>query len=256
MAAPTIRNTTAGSNLQGTVAVSKPSGLAVGDLLIAWHICDNDGALSSMGAPSGWSLLGSNAGTTGGHPYEKVWTKVATSGDVAASTFSFTDSTTNISNSVVVMAITTGTYDTASPTTTVSFNNGGTSSSTSHVAPSITGIVDGLLITSHGTDSGGTAATYTPPSGMTERADTNGGSGAYTALEVNTLALASTSATGSKTATCTTSRPWKGATLIVKPAAAPATALGVRTNLATNPALKTNATDWRSEEHTSELQSL
>ena len=243
MAAPTVRNTTSGSNQQGTVAVTKPSGLAVGDYLIAWHISDNDGALASMGAPSGWSLLGSSAGATGGHPYQKVWTKVATSSDVAASTFSFTDSATNISNSVVLTAITAGTYDSASPTTTVTFNNGGTTSSASHVAPSVTGVVDGLLVTSHGTDSGGTAATYTPPSGMTERADTNSGSGSYTALSVATLALASTAATGSKTATCTTSRPWKGSSLIVNPAAAVA-AVGARHNLADNPALKTNATGW------------
>jgi len=244
VAAPTIRNTTAASNAGGSLAVTKPSGLAVGDYLIAWHISDNDGALASMGAPAGWTLLGSNAGTTGGHPYQKVWTKVATSTETAASTFTFTDSASGIHNSAVVMAITTGTYDSTSPTTAVSFNNGGTSSSTSHVAPSVTGVVDGLLCTSHGTDSGGTAATYTAPSGMTERADTNGGSGSYTALEVATLALASTSATGSKTATCSTSRPWKGSALIVNPAAAPATALGVRTNLADNPALKTNATGW------------
>jgi len=243
VAAPTIRDTKAASNAGGSLAVTKPSGLAVGDYLIGWHISDNDGALASMGAPSGFALLGSSAGTTGGHPYEKVWTKVATSGDVAASTFTFTDSASGIHNSAVVMAIAAGTYDTTTPTTAVTFNNGGTSSSTSHVAPSVTGVVDGLLCTSHGTDSGGTAATYSAPSGMTERADTNGGSGAYTALEVATLALSSTSSTGTKTATCSTSRPWKGSSLIVNPVTTP-TVTGTRTNLADNPALKTNATGW------------
>jgi hypothetical protein len=217
----TPRSASAASNIAGDLAVTKPAGLAVGDLMIAWHVADNDGSLGSMGAPTGWNLLGSDAGTLGGHPYEKVWTRVATSGDVAASTFTFADSAASIYNSVAILAITTGTYDTATPTSAVAFQNGGTASSTSHTAPSMTGVVDGLLCTSHGTDSGGTAATYTPPSGMTEQADTNSGAGSYTALEVNTLALASTAATGTKTATCTVSRPWKGSSLVVNPAGGP-----------------------------------
>jgi hypothetical protein len=242
--AATFRSASAASNTGGTLAVSKPSGLTAGDLMVAWHYADNDGVLSSMGAPSGWGLLGSSAGTSGGHPYVKVWTKVATSTDVAASTFSFTDSASGIFNSVVILAVTAGTYDPTTPTTAVSFNNGGTSSSSSVVAPSVTGVVDGLLCTSHGQDTGGTAATFTAPSGMTERADTNSGSGSYTALEVATLALASTSATGTKTATSSTSRPWKGASLIVNPFVAPPAAGGLRTNLSTNPACGTNATGW------------
>jgi hypothetical protein len=213
----TPRSASAASNIAGDLAVTKPAGLAVGDLMIAWHYADNDGSLAAMGAPTGWNLLGSDAGVSGGHPYVKVWTRVATSGDVAAATFTFTDSAASIFNSVAILAITAGTYDATTPTSAVTFQNGGTASSTSHTAPSMTGVVDGLLCTSHGSDTGGTAATYTPPSGMTEQADTNSGAGSYTALEVNTLALTSTAATGTKTATCTVSRPWKGSTLVVNP---------------------------------------
>lgn len=248
MALPAIRSSSAASNTGGSLSVTTPAGLTAGDLLIAWHYADNDGALSSMGAPSGWTLLGSEAGVTGGHPYVKVWTKVATSSDASASSFAFTDSASGIHNSVVILAISAGTYSSSALTTAVSFQNGGTSSSTSHIAPSLTGVVDGLLLTSHGTDSGGTAATYTPPSGMIEWADTNSGSGSYTALEVNALGLSSINATGTRTATCTVSRPWKGSALIVYPASGGGGGGGgsaTRVNLSPNPALKVDATGWK-----------
>jgi hypothetical protein len=155
--------------------VTKPAGLAVGDLMIAWHYADNDGSLGRDGRPDRVEPARLRCRCVGYHPYVKVWTRVATSGDVAASTFTFTDSAASIFNSVAILAITAGTYDATTPTSAVTFQNGGTASSTSHTAPSMTGVVDGLLCTSHGTDSGGTAATYTPPSGMTEQADTNSG---------------------------------------------------------------------------------
>jgi len=212
----TARSSSSASNTTGSLAVTKPSGLATGDLMIAWHVADNDGSLGSMGAPIGWDLLGQDGGASGADPFEKVWTRVATSGDVAASTFTFTNSTSSIYNSAAILAITTGTYDTTTPTSAVTFQSSG-SNSTSHTAPAATGVVDGLLCTSHGSDTGGSAATYTPPSGMTEQEDTNSGSGSYTALEICTLVLTSTSTTGTKTATCSTSRPWKGSALVVNP---------------------------------------
>jgi hypothetical protein len=217
--APTPRSSSAESNTGGNLAVTKPSGLASGDYMVAWHYADNDGSLSSMGAPSGWVLQGSHAGVSGGPPYVKVWTKVADSADASAISFTFTDSAASIFNSVAILAITTGTYDSTNPiAAAVTFQDGGTNSSASHIAPSVTGVADGLLCTSHGTDSGGSAATYTPPSGMTEQADTNSRSGSYTALEVNTLTLAAAGATGQKTATCSVSRPWQCSSLVIAPA--------------------------------------
>lgn len=214
--AVTVRSSNSASNVTGNLAVTKPAGLTVGDLMIGWHVADNDAVLASMGGPSGFTLLGSDAGVAGGDPYVKVWTKVADSSDVAASTFTFTNSTSGIFNSAAVVAITTGTYDTTSPTGSVSFQSG-TTNTTSHVAPSVSGIANGLLITSLGTDSGGTAATYTPPSGMTELVDTNSGAGSYTTLEIATLDLTSGAATGTKTGTCTVSRPFNGSALVVNP---------------------------------------
>jgi hypothetical protein len=171
-----------------------------------------------MGAPSGWSLIGSSAGLSGGPPYVKVWTKVATSSEPAS--YTFTDSAASIFNSVAILAITTGTYDSVNPiAAAVTFQDGGTNNSASHTAPSVTGVSDGLLCTSHGADTGNSAGTvsYTPPSGMTEQADTSQGAGSYTALEVNTLTLAAAGATGQKTATCSVSRPWQCSSLVIAP---------------------------------------
>jgi hypothetical protein len=217
--APTPRSSSAASNTGGNLAVTKPSGLASGDYMVAWHYADNDGSLSSMGAPSGWALQGSHAGVSGGPPYVKVWTKVADSADASAISFTFTDSAASIFNSVAILAITTGTYDSTNPiAAAVTFQRWRNQLiSLAHRAVG-DGRVGRLLCTSHGTDSGGSAATYTPPSGMTEQADTNSGSGSYTALEVNTLTLAAAGATGQKTATCSVSRPWQCSSLVIAPA--------------------------------------
>lgn len=220
-AAPvTVRDCTAASiQPDGNIVVPAPAGLIVGDLMIAWHYTDNDGALAAMGAPTGWSLLGSSAGVASGYPYAKVWRRVATSADVAASAFTFTNTAVNISSSAAILAISTGTYDTVTPTSAVGFQSSATSA-TAHIAPSVTGVAGGLLCTSHGVDTNGTAATYTAPSGMTERADTNAGTGSYLTLEVNTLALVAATATGTKTATCSTSRPWQCSSLVINPSTA------------------------------------
>ncbi len=214
---PTVRTASAASNTTGNLAVTRPSGLAVNDLMVGFHVADNDGSLAAMGGPSAWVPWGSSAGVASGSPYEKVWTKVATSGDVAAASFTFTNSTSGVFNSAVILPIAAGTYDPATPLTAVSFTPASTSLATAHVAPSVAGVVNGLLVTSHGSDTGGTAATYTPPTGMTERADTNSGSGSYTALEVCTLALTAAGATGTKSATCSVNRPWKAAALVINP---------------------------------------
>lgn len=214
--------------------------------MIAWHVADNDQvSLSSMGAPSGWTLLGQAGLDADVAPSVRVWLRVATSSDASAGSFAFTNSQSSVFNSVAILAFTSGTYDSATPTAGLTFQDGGTASSSSVAAPSIAGVVDGLLCTAHGQDTGGNSATFTPPSGMTEWADTNSGSGSYTSLEVNTLALSSTSLTGSKTATSSVSRPWRAASLVVNPASGGGGGTtGTRVNLSPNPALKNDATGY------------
>lgn len=200
--------------------VTKPAGLAIGDLLLAFQVCDNDGTLAAMTGPSGWSTIASQAPAVGAQPGLKVWQQVATSTETAASTFSFSAGA-GIQCSAGILAITAGTFDPTTPVFASPAFTINASSSTSHVAPSIaTGLVNGLLVTAHSTDQGGAATcTYTPPSGMTEKVDTAAASG-FTCVEVNVLTLASAAATGTKTATCTQSRPATSTALILAPAPA------------------------------------
>jgi hypothetical protein len=220
---PLVRGATGASGATGsvTVAVTKPPGLAVGDLMLAFQVADNDGTLANMTGPAGWTTIASQAAAAGGQPAMKVWQQVATSTETAASSFSFETGSGNIYCSVGLLAITEGTFLASEPLFVGAVFGINASSSTSHVAPSIgTGVTNGLLITAHSTDQGGASGTsYTPPSGMTERVDTAASTG-WSCLEVNTLVLTSAGATGAKTATCTANRPTTCVSLIVAPAVA------------------------------------
>ena len=215
---PVVQDTKAasGASAGGNAVVTKPTGIIVGDLLIGISLCDNDGTLAAMTGPS-WTLQASNAAVTGGRPGIKIWTKIATSTETGATNFTFS-SGIGVYCSAVVMAIQATTFNATTPLSATPTFNGSDTNATGHVAPSIgTGVNNGLLVTVHGTDQGGAATcSYTPPSGMTERADTSTGSG-FTCLEVNTVALSGTGATGTKSATCTASRPCNCASFIINP---------------------------------------
>ena len=68
-------------------AITKPSGLAVGDLMIAHVFWRNGGTIST---PTGWTLIVNIVRSTT-NTMSAFW-KIATSGDVSASTFTFTAS--------------------------------------------------------------------------------------------------------------------------------------------------------------------
>jgi hypothetical protein len=217
---PVVRgvSSASGASAGSTAVVNNTiSGLAVGDLLIGIGVCDNDGTLTALTGPS-WGSPSFQAPAAGGQPGMKVWAKVATSTDVAAANWSFSAGT-GVYCSAGVVAIQAGTFNAADPYFADVVFNISTSLTTSHVAPTIgTGIDKGLLVTVHSTDQGGAAScSYTPPTGMTERVDTAASSG-FTCLEINTLALTSSAATGTKTATCTASRPSTCASFIISPA--------------------------------------
>lgn len=68
-----------------TLTITKPSGLAVGDMMIAYIVWDTSDTTAPT-LPSGWTqLLHDTTGTKSAWAY-----KVAVSGDVAASNFAFT----------------------------------------------------------------------------------------------------------------------------------------------------------------------
>lgn len=194
-----------------TATPARPTGVAAGDLLLAFHASDVDGSFAAMTAPSGWTQIG--LGPTGATlPFLKVWQRIATGSE--ATSYAFPDST-GANGSAVVVAL----YG-QNATTPVSAGptfSSSTSASTSHVAPSVTGVADGVLLTAHVAHSNNTTRTYTPPAGMTELADPTSGDNGWVALGVNMLALAAGGATGTKTATCSGSTTYVTVSLVVQP---------------------------------------
>lgn len=82
-----------GISNSSSINPAKPTGLTVGDLMIA-HIAVNDedtnnGSVTSPGGS--WSLLISQVNSNSGMAGTVVFYKIATSGDVAASNFAFTN---------------------------------------------------------------------------------------------------------------------------------------------------------------------
>lgn len=208
----TYRHATADSQGNaGTATATKPTGVTSGDLLLAVQTTDLDGTLGAMTAPSGWTEVGSQFQTGVGGM--KVWQKVAGGSEPAS--YAFPDSTS--SNGSVVVAAFYGQHTSTPLAVSPTFAVNG-SSTTSHPAPSVTGVAGGMLVTAHLAGTNATSRTYTPPSGMTEIADTALASSGYIATEVNTLTLAAAGATGTKTATPSASTPYVTMSLVIAPA--------------------------------------
>lgn len=186
--------------------IAKPSGLALGDLMVAyewaWSGFYNAGDSDNrLGAPAGWTDV--SEVIFGTNPAHGLYYKIADSGDVAASTFTFRRD----SNGLIIMAaVQAGTFDPTTPiTATVSVGytiNRHTPSGATVTAATITPPVDaclGLFLAVGDTNNG-----WTPPAGYTERLDVNGGDYATGLIATTTL---TTSATGSVSATASGSVP-------------------------------------------------
>jgi len=218
---PVVRSASSGGEDNSpTVTVTKPSGLAVGDYLLAFHESDADGGLASMSAPAGFAELSSQAPDPGTNiPAGKVWGKVADASDVAASTFAFPDAT-GANCSVVLLAIQEGTFDPEDPTSTPVWASQGDAAGTNITAPTTTGVLDGLLLTGHMADTGGTVRTFsTAPSGMTLTHQSAAGTSTYTRIAVYQESLSASGATGTRSAVLSASpNGWIATSLVVNPA--------------------------------------
>lgn len=96
MAIPVVESFSIGTYAQdgATCTVTKPTGLAVGDMMCAMAISHSDsGTAPTVTPPAGWSTYTSY--TDESFMIQYVFYKVADSADVAASNFSFTHSGTN-----------------------------------------------------------------------------------------------------------------------------------------------------------------
>lgn len=95
MAVTIESNQTASASSTTTLTITKPTGLAVDDLMVA-VVYYHDDTTSDWNTPSGWTLAGARSdGLSGGDSHKfSVFYKKADSSDVAASNFTFTTTST------------------------------------------------------------------------------------------------------------------------------------------------------------------
>jgi hypothetical protein len=224
---PVIRSSTTGgksANADPSITSNKPAGLVAGDYLLALYGGDADAVLSALTA-SGFTELTSQAANSGSNqPAGKVFGKVATSGDVSATDFTFGASTSGDA-AVILAAIQKSTYSAATPVTVLgSWTTQARTSSMQQTAPSITGVNGGLLVDVFVTDTNGTTESYpsSGPAGMTLLATRQGvPSGPYVMVGAYYEALTSAAATGTNSVSPTPSgitiNGWITTALIVNP---------------------------------------
>jgi hypothetical protein len=224
---PVIRSSTTGgksANADPSITSTKPAGLVADDYLLAFYGGDADAVLSALTA-SGFAELTSQAANSGSNqPAGKVFGKVATSGDVSASNFTFGASTSGDA-AVILAAIQTGTYSATTPVTVLgSWTTQARTSSMQQTAPSITGVNGGLLVDVFITDTNGTTESYpsSGPAGMTLLATRQGvPSGPYVLVGAYYKALTSAAATGTNSVSPTPSgitiNGWITTALVINP---------------------------------------
>jgi hypothetical protein len=211
---PQWRSTTFNATYPANVSTGPPPDLALNDYLLCLHYSDGDGSAAAMSAPAGFAQLVSIPGaSTTRKPFVKVWGKVATAADLTAS-FTFPDSSASECG-MILLAIKAGTYDGTNPITVANLTTGTGGSTSSHVAPSTTGVVSGLLVCGFTSDTNGTQRSYTAPASMTEVGQANWD---YISGILCIQPLGSGAATGTRTAALSASRPYNTMSLVINPA--------------------------------------
>ena len=180
----------------GSIVITKPTGLAEGDFMIA---CIYNGDTADTATLTGWTSLATL--NDGGNSRFTILYKVASAGDAAASNFAFTTGGNVISGTIT--RITGASFSGADNIVyDLDFDNG--ASTTQTFTGGVTPAVANSLLLMGGTNnanitmSGYTVATDDPT--WTERADFGGGSPAATLSQASAIRTA-TSATGDYTIT-------------------------------------------------------
>jgi len=189
---PAFRAAASATTTGTTLTITKPSGTATNDVLVASIAVTPSTA--TITPPSGWTLVRrmNNAGPTSNSL--AVHYKAATASEPASYAWGISGSSFTVGGIQGFSGI-----DTASP---LDIENGqSTPSGTTHAAPSITTTVaNGMLVASHAFAS---SQSWTPPSGMTESFDRPSGANSATGMSIegSRVLLAVAGASGTKTAT-------------------------------------------------------
>lgn len=186
-----LRGISSASSASTTFSVSKPSGAAEGDVLIAFQTVAF-GSASSMTTPSGgatWTLLTSVNGSDGIASI-RVWWKVA--GASEPTSYTFRQSSGNTGGFTVIAAV--HSADTGTPLRAVGARSGESSVDTPGVTPTSTGAFEMRFVSGVGIDD----VSWTPPTGYTERVDTLSG---LVGASLVTRTLTAAASSGDKTHT-------------------------------------------------------
>ena len=189
---PAFRAAASATTTGATLTITKPSGTATNDVLVASIAVTPSTA--TITPPSGWTLVRrvNNAGPTSNSL--AVYYKVAGASEPASYAWGISASSFTVGGIQGFSGI-----DTASPIDTEAGQS--TPSSLTHTAPGITTIAaNSMLVASHAFAS---SQSWTPPSGMTESFDRPSGATSATglAIEGSRVLLAVAGASGNKTAT-------------------------------------------------------
>ena len=206
-----FRTGTSVENVNGSasIAMTVPSGVAVGDLLVADVDAAGTGAITP---PAGWTSIFAGAGFT---TYSVVHYRVATAADVAGASYTWTLGSTRKAIgrlSAYVGADTTaiGTPATngANSGTTITYNGVTTAAATSLV------VLGATTLNASGTIS------LTPPAGTTTRFNiATSGTGSQLRSSNGDFIQAAAGATGNKTGSISPTNAWGTAMFALKPAA-------------------------------------
>jgi hypothetical protein len=194
------------------ISVPLPTGVQAGDRLVlimmGSRFLDSE---ASIGDPTGWTRTSANSTFSGSAGRAFLFTRQATGSDTDPVVVPILNGDAAARVAAILA------YDTAGEPTNIAWGGSG-SNSTSLVAPSTTGVVDGLLVSAwmQGTTTfiGGDGGTTTP-GGMTERADVYGSY--HVGVAAADEPLSSTAATGTRTATRPTSLPYVSLSFVLPP---------------------------------------
>ena len=189
--------------------VSRPAGIAVGDVLLAVVAAKEGGSARTISAPAGWtSVVLTDAGS--GEFRQEVFWKAVAAGDPASDTF-----TTSSSGRVAIVMLAYRGVDNVSP---IAAQGGQANASSSSVtAPSISpAAANTTLVGFFGTSNGN--AGFTAPGTMALEASDGSSAGPNgVAIAAADEALAAAGATGARTATASSSAVNIGQLVALRP---------------------------------------
>jgi phosphodiesterase/alkaline phosphatase D-like protein len=197
-----------------SLACPVPTGTAAGDLLVALVVGPTN--VATTATVTGWTLDKSQGGAdSAANDGQTTYYRVATGSEPASYTFTSTGTANRMS---VLMARVTG-ADTTTPLDVATVSSSG-AAATTYTAPSITTTTAGAMLL-HWVSvnaSSTNAMTITPPSGLTQKALTDGSVAAGRKAGLWSEPRPTAGATGTRAWASTTAIQFAGTTMAIRPA--------------------------------------